>query len=437
MRHGALPADICDIAIVGAGAAGAMAAIRAGQLKRNVILIERNASIGRKILLTGKGRCNLTNTSAVDTFIEKFGKHGLFLRTAFYVFFNHDLMNFFESNGLALKEERQGRVFPEDNKAGSVVKVIEKALADNNVRIQYNSRVMELKKDDRSFRLVLSGGEVVLARKVILATGGASFKVTGSTGDGFRIAKTMGHTFAALKPGLVPLTAKEAWVKDLQGLTLKNVRVIFECVKNLPHRQAEKIASGVGELLFTHFGVSGPLVLDLSNEIIGSIWDKKQVSLFIDLKPGLTVEQLDNKLLREIETHGSVNIKNMLKEMLPLKLVPVFIDLLKLDAVKRINQLAQKERQAVIGLLKGFKLTISGALPLEEAMVTLGGVSIKEIDPRTMESRLVPGLYFAGEIIDTHASSGGYNLQQAFSTGYLAGEKAADTALSRKGGTSA
>lgn len=418
MGHENLPSDVCDIAVVGAGAAGIMAAISAGQLKKNVVLVERNASLGRKILLTGKGRCNLTNAAPVETFIEKFGKQGPFLRTAFFVFFNRDLMDFFKSNGLVLKEERQGRVFPEDDRASSVVKVLEKALADNNVRILYDSRVMEIKRKGGSFRLGLGGG-AFLAKKVILATGGASYKATGSTGDGFRIAKTLGHTFAALKPGLVPLTTKEGWVKDLQGLTLKNIRVTFECEKY-------KITSEVGELLFTHFGVSGPLILDLSNEIVELLWEKKQVNLFIDLKPGLTIEQLDNKLLREIEAHGSINIKNMLKEMLPLKLAPVFINLLKLDAAKRINQLAQKERQAIINLLKGFKLTISGTLPLEEAMVTLGGISTKEIDPRTMESKAVPGLYFAGEIINAHASSGGYNLQQAFSTGYLAGEKAAE-----------
>ncbi len=418
MGHKNLPLDVCDIAVVGAGAAGIMAAIRAGQLKKNVVLVERNSSLGRKILLTGKGRCNLTNTAPVETFIEKFGKQGPFLRTAFFIFFNQDLMDFFKSNGLALKEERQGRVFPSDDRASSVVKALEKSLADNNVRIIYDSRVMEIKNEGGYFRLGLGDG-AFLAKKVILATGGASYKATGSTGDGFRIAKTLGHTFTALKPGLVPLTTKEVWVKDLQGLTLKNIRVTFECDK-------KKMTSEVGELLFTHFGVSGPLVLDLSNEITGLLWEKKHVSLYIDLKPGLTVEQLDNKLLREIEAHGSINIKNMLKEMLPLKLAPVFISLLKLDAAKRINQLAQKERQAIITLLKGLKLTISGTLPLEEAMVTLGGISTKEIDPRTMESRKVPGLYFAGEIIDAHAPSGGYNLQQAFSTGYLAGEKAAE-----------
>ena len=328
-------------------------------------------------------------------------------------------MDFFKSNGLALKEERQGRVFPEDDRAGSVVKILEKSLSDNNVRILYDSRLMELKKDGEFFRLGLGESGGIIAKKVILATGGASYKATGSTGDGFRIAKTMGHTFAALRPGLVPLTTKESWVKDLQGLTLKNIRVTFECEK-------KKITSEVGELLFTHFGISGPLILDLSNEIVELLWAKKQVSLFIDLKPGLTIEQLDNRLLREIETHGSINIKNMLKEMLPLKLNPVFINLLRLDAGKRINQLEQKERQAIISLLKGLKLTIGGTLPLEEAMVTLGGISTKEIDPRTMESKVVPGLYFAGEMIDAHASSGGYNLQQAFSTGYLAGEKAAE-----------
>ncbi len=455
MKHKDLPLDACDmpnvasrrslasasrkssrevttfgIAVIGGGPAGIMAAIRAGEFKRNVVLIERNDSLGKKLLMTGKGRCNLTNTAELDIFIEKFGRSGQFLRTAFFRFFNRELMDFFKANGLELKEERQGRVFPEDDKSVSVVRVLEKALEDVNVRVMRDSRLIEIKKEDGYFRLGFGAKGAVFSKKVVVATGGASYKATGSTGDGYHIAKTLGHTFAPLKPGLVPLKTKEPWIKDLQGLTLKNISVTFECEK-------KKICSDVGELLFTHFGVSGPLVLDLSNELSCLIWDKKPVYIFIDLKPGLTAEQLDGRILRDISAHGSINIKTMLKELLPIKLVPVFIALLKLDAGKRINQLGQTERRAIIDLLKSFKLTVSGTLPIEDAMVTLGGISTKEIDPRTMESRAVPGLYFAGEVIDAHAPSGGFNLQQAFSTGYLAGESAANPALSRKGGAGA
>lgn len=410
---------IYDVAVVGAGPAGVMAAIRAGQLKKDVALIERNDHICEKILLTGKGRCNITNITSIEQFIEKFGKQGQFLRSAFSAFFNQDLIEFFKARGLELKIERQGRVFPETDRAISVVRVLKEYLTENNVKVLYNSRLIDIKKIDEIFRLILQGGGEVRAKKVILATGGASYKATGSTGDGFRLAKTLGHKFIPLKPGLVPLKTKEHWVKDLQGLTLKNIRINFECEK-------KKITSDIGELLFTHFGVSGPLVLDLSNKVTELLFEGKQISLFIDLKPGLTFEQLDNRLLRDIETRGSINIKNMLKELLPLKMVPVVINLLKLDSSKKINQLTYDERRSIVNLLKAFKLTIAGSLPLEEGMVTLGGISTKEINPRTMESRVTSGLYFAGEIIDASAASGGYNLQQAFSTGYLAGESAAN-----------
>lgn len=415
-----------DVAVVGAGPAGVMAAIRAGQLKKDVALIERNANICAKVLLTGKGRCNITNIAPLDIFIERFGRQGQFLRSAFSAFFNRDLINFFEAKGLGLKIERQGRVFPQSDRAISVVHVLKEGLSENRVKVIYNSRVTAIKNEGEAFSLTLQSGGAARAKRVILATGGASYKATGSTGDGFRLAKIFGHSFVPLRPGLVPLKTKERWVKELQGLTLKNIRITFEC-------EGKRIVSDIGGLLFTHFGVSGPLVLDLSNRIVELLSDKKEVALFIDLKPGLTIEQLDKRLLREVEAHGSVNIRNMLKEILPARLVSIFINLAALNGAKKINQLAQEERRAIIDLLKGLKLTVSGTLPLEEAMVTLGGISTKEINPRTMESKIVSGLYFAGEIIDAHAPSGGYNLQQAFSTGYLAGEGAANHALSKKG----
>jgi predicted Rossmann fold flavoprotein len=406
-----------DIAVIGAGPAGMMAAIRAGELKKNVILIERNDSPGKKILLTGKGRCNVTNTASIDEFISRFGRQGQFLRQAFNSFSNNDLMEFFRKHGLELEIERQGRVFPKTDKAISVVRALAKALSDNNVKVLYNARLLSLHKKSGVFTLKLHDNNAVQAKRVILATGGASFKATGSTGDGFHIAKQLGHTYIPLTPGLVPLKTKEPWVKQVQGLTLKNIRLNFIC-------GSKKITSEIGELLFTHFGVSGPLVLDLSGEIILLLKEHKEAKLTIDLKPGLTLEQLEKRLLSDIKEQGSKNLDNFLKEYLPISMIPVFIHLLKLDGTKKCAYLAQKERQALIQLLKALPLTITGSLALEEAMVTCGGVSTKEINPRTMESRLVHSLYFAGEIIDATAPSGGYNLQQAFSTGYLAGEQA-------------
>ena len=407
-----------DIAVIGAGAAGSMAAIRAGQLNKRVILLEKNEIIGKKILMTGRGRCNLTNSGKLDTFIEKFARPGQFLRNAFYAFSNEDVMDFFKFNGLELKSERQGRVFPATDNARNVTQVLEKCLKDNKVDLRYKVRIRELKRDGKNFIMDTDGGPVT-AGKIILATGGASYKETGSTGDGFQIAQTLGHTILPLRPGLVPLKTKEMWVKEVQGLTLKNIRLCFIAGK-------KKIMSDVGELLFTHFGVSGPLILDLSADIVRLLSEEGQVSLLIDLKPGIDSGEMDDKLLREIKEHGGREIKTMLAEALPLKLAPLILRLVDIEAHKKVHQMNKEDRRKLAKILKGLPLTITGSLALEEAMVTCGGVSIKEIDPRTMESRIVPGLYFAGEVIEGGAPSGGYNLQQAFSTGYLAGESAAN-----------
>ncbi len=407
-----------DIAVIGAGAAGSMAAIRAGQSGKRVVLLEKNEMIGKKILMTGRGRCNLTNSGKLDTFIEKFGRPGQFLRNAFYAFSNEDLMDFFKLKGLELKSERQGRVFPLTGTARSVTQVLEKCLGENKVDVRYKSRIRELIKDGGKFMLHTDGGTVT-AGKVILATGGASYKDTGSTGDGFQIAQRLGHSILPLKPGLVPLKTKETWVKEVQGLTLKNIRLYFVAGK-------KKIASEVGEMLFTHFGVSGPLILDLSADIVRLLSEEGRMSLFIDLKPGIDKSEMDDKLLREIKEHGGREIKTMLAGTVPLKLAPLILKLVEIDLHKKVHQMNKDDRRRLTRILKELPLTITGSLALEEAMVTCGGVSIKEIDPRTMESRIVPGLYFAGEVIEGGAPSGGYNLQQAFSTGYLAGESAAD-----------
>lgn len=421
---------VYDIAVIGGGPAGMMAAIRASQLKKKVILLEKNDSLGKKLLMTGKTRCNLTNTAPIDDFIKKFGKEGKFFRTAFYAFFNEDLIDFFKAKGLEMKRERQGRVFPVTDKSASVLEVLKEYLEENTVNIMYNAHVADITKiakigTDTYFSISYFTDmknrylSLINAYKVILAPGGASYKATGSSGDGFRIAGEMGHTVLPLKPVLVPLVARETWVKDLQGLSLENVRLVFEWDK-------KKIVSEIGEMIFTHFGISGPLVLDLSGQIVEILEKEKEVRLYIDLKPGLREEQIESKLLFKFKTKGNVHLKNLMKDLLPQRLIDLFLRISGLDMDRKTNQVTQAQRRSIVNLLKAFPLTITGSLPIEEAMVTNGGVSQKEIDPRTMESKLVSGLYFSGEVIDGAAPSGGYNLQEAFSTGRLAGESAAN-----------
>lgn len=410
---------VYDIAVIGGGPAGSMAAIRAGQLGRRVVLIERNSSIGSKILITGRGRCNLTNTAPADTFIKKFAPGGEFFRTAFFSFFNEDLMEFFRSRGLELKVERQGRVFPATDSARSITLILEECLKENRIEIIYNTRVADIKHKDNRFLLVSGRGVRIEADKVIIAAGGASYKATGSTGDGFDIARRLGHKIAPLRPALVPLKTKERWVRDLQGLGLENVRITFHCGN-------KRLVSDIGEVMFTHFGVSGPLVLDSSGDVISALERHKEIRMTIDLKPGLEKEQLETRLVNEFALKGNVQINKFMQGLLPKRMIAVFLSLLEISPEKRTNQISKKERARFIDMLKAFPLTIAGSLPVEEAMVTGGGVSRKDINPRTMESKVIPGLYFAGEVIEGRAPSGGYNLQQAFSTGYLAGQKAAE-----------
>lgn len=409
----------CDIAVIGGGPAGVMAAVRAGQLKKNIVLIERNASIGKKLLLTGKGRCNLTNMAPIEKFIENFGREGSFYRSAFHKFFNKDLVEFFKSRGLRLKMERQGRVFPLDDKAESVVNALRKSLSETRVEVCYNMRLLGIKKKGALLQMDFISSESLLAKKIILATGGASYRKTGSSGDGYKIAEKLEHSIVPIRPGLVPMLTREKWVDSIKGLSLKNVRLIFV------YEKKKKIVSPIGECVFTHFGLSGPLVLDLSSRIVPIVEKYGTVKLFIDLKPGLEMEKLKARFAREFRDSSNKEIGNLMKNLLPQNLVPIFLRMAHVDPHKKTNQMTKKDRHFILELLKNFPLTITGALPIEEAMVTGGGVSTKEIDPRTMESKIVKGLYFAGEVIDGCSSSGGYSLQQAFSTGYLAGENAA------------
>ncbi|MDD5449370.1 MAG: NAD(P)/FAD-dependent oxidoreductase [Candidatus Omnitrophica bacterium] len=410
---------ICDVAIAGGGPAGSMAAIHAASAGRDVILIEKNPSIGVKILLTGAGRCNLTNIAPMDVFIEKFGAQGQFLRTAFHKFSNEDLMDFFKSEGLELKDERQGRVFPATDRASSVTDTLKKCLEENKVRVMYKTNLLSITKKEGIFELHLNDDKKISAKKAVLATGGVSYPETGSNGDGLRIARQLGHTVTPLKAALVPLKTAESWIKELQGVALENIRVTFAA-------GGKKLISGIGELMFTHFGVSGPLVLDLSGAVMELVLKHKEARLFIDLKPGLDEAKLETRLLGDLNKMGRSQLLSVMEGLLPKRMAPVFLRIAGLDPLRKASQITKPERAEITRMLKQFQLTIKGSLSIDEGMVTNGGVSTKQINPRTMESRIVPGLYFAGEIIDGAAPSGGYNLQQAFSTGFLAGEETAN-----------
>ena len=408
-----------DVVVVGAGPAGMMAAIRIGQLSKSVVLIEKNDILGKKLKITGSNRCNITNTASFNIFLEKFGKRGSFFRSAFSTFSSRKLITFFKVKGLKFKVEDDGRVFPVTDRSRSVIKVLKEYLSENNVIKNYNTRLINIKKKKDYFSLDLGNDNYMATIKVILATGGVSYKATGSTGDGLDIAQKMGHNITTLKPGLVPLKFSASWVKELQGISLENIQIKIKYGK-------KNIISNNGNLIFTHFGISGPLILDLSNQIISILEKTETVQFFIDTKPEITIQELEEKLIKEFEIRRKSEFKNFMKFLLPNRMIPVFIELLGMNAKKKVNQIEKEERNSIINLLKAFPLTITGSLGVDKAMITCGGVSRREINPQTMESKLIPGLYFAGEIIEGCAPSGGYNLQQAFSTGYLAGEAASN-----------
>jgi len=396
-----------------------MAGIRAGELRRDVTLIEKNPILGKKLLLSGKGRCNLTNACDLNSFLKRFSRNGQFLRDAFNKFFNLDLMRFFQQRGLKLKTERQLRVFPQTNRSDSIAEILKKELYKNKVKIIYRAIMKDIfMRENKIKGLLLGDGKIIPADRLILATGGVSFGFTGSTGEGLDIAKKLGHRIVPFRPGLVPLETRQHYPKFLEGLTLKNIRLRFSDSKR-------QIDSGIGELLFTGFGISGPLVLSLSGQIVDWLEECNTIYVEIDLKPALTKEQLRARLLREFKLNPKKTIKNTLKALLPKRLVDVFIDIAKILPDKKVSQITQKERESLVSLFKAMRLDITKSRPIDEAMITRGGVSLKDINPRTMESRLIKGLYFAGEIIDIDADTGGFNLQAAFSTGYLAGESAA------------
>ncbi len=404
-----------EIIVIGAGAAGLMAAGQAGAAGARVKVLEKNDRPGKKLLITGKGRCNLTNTAEMPEFIENIPGNGQFLYGCLNRFSNADLVSFFHKLGLATKVERGGRVFPVSDRAADVVETLVGFCRSKGVEFKYSTHVTEILTIDGHVSAVrLKDGREYNCDAVILAAGGASYPDTGSTGDGYLMAEKLGHTIIPLKPALVPLETKEAWVQDLQGLTLKNIEAAA-------FQNEKKIRSEFGEMLFTHFGVSGPVILTISRFLADLLEKGEKILIKINLKPALSPEQLDARIRRDFAKYAKKQFRNALGDLLPKSLIPVIISLSAIPEVKPVHQVTREERSRLAELFQELTLTITGARPLEEAIVTAGGVSVKEIDPRTMESKIIKGLYLAGEVVDVDGLTGGFNLQAAFSMGYIAG----------------
>ncbi len=394
-----------------------MAAGNAAMTGKRVLLIERNNSLGVKLSISGKGRCNITNKGEIGGFIENFNKEGRFLYSCFHRFFNEDLMGFFRDLGVETKVERGERVFPMSDYAHSVVDAMRKFLVKNRVKIIFNKRVKELlTESSRVIGVKTFDMDCYFSNSVIVATGGLSYPHTGSTGDGYEMLNKVGHKIIKPLPSLVGIEVKEPYAKDLQGLSLRNIRASL-IVRG-------RLIKGIfGEMVFTHFGLSGPIILSLSRDVVKFLDSReKGVVISLNLKPALDRNTLDNRLLRDIENFGRKCYKNFLKNLLPNKLIPVFIRLSKIEGDKKTSQITQAERKLIYGLLTDFRFTVKGARQIEEAIVTQGGADTSEVNPKTMESKLIKGLYIVGELLDVDALTGGYNLQAAFSTGYMAGK---------------
>lgn len=413
-----------SVIVVGGGAAGMYAAYHAANCGHKVTLLEQNEKLGKKIYITGKGRCNLTNASDMDEIFKNVMTNRKFLYSAFYACDNHSVISFFEENGMPTKIERGNRVFPVSDHSSDVIATLTKALKEKNVEICLHTKVMELlteelpksdskKQTKRVIGVTLSNNKSLYADAVIVATGGLSYPSTGATGDGYTFAKNTGHQITATVPSLVPFNTRETWCKELQGLSLRNIKVKI-C------NQKKILYDDFGELLFTHFGVSGPVILSASSAIKNEMWEN-ELMLFIDLKPALDIEALDKRILRDFEEQKNKQFKNAIHQLFPAKLVPVMVQLSGIDPDKKVNEISKEERRRFAGLIKKVPLTIIGKRGWNEAIITRGGVSVKDIDPSTMESKYVKNLFFCGEVLDVDALTGGYNLQIAWSTGYLAG----------------
>lgn len=404
------------IIVIGGGAAGMMAALAAANNGNKVCLYEKNEKLGKKLYITGKGRCNVTNASDMDEVFKSIVTNPKFMYSAFYTMTNEMVMDMFQTElGVALKIERGNRVFPASDKSSDVISGLAGAMKKRNVEIHLNTAVKELLTEDDTIKGIrLEDGTTDKADSVIVATGGFSYQSTGSTGDGYRWAEKTGHRVTDIYPALVPLEVKEEYATELQGLALKNVKVSF--IKN-----NKVIYSDFGEMLFTHFGISGPVILSGSSHIVKSIKKNDKIDITVDLKPSLSADTLDARVLREFKEFTNKDFRNSLGNLLPKSLIPVIIELSGIDPFKKVNEVTKEERKRLIGLIKAFPLTVKDTRGFNEAIITQGGISVKDINPATMESKHIKGLFFAGEVIDVDALTGGYNLQIAWSTGWLAG----------------
>lgn len=415
------------IIVIGGGAAGMIAAVAAAEQSNDVLLLEQNEKLGKKVFITGKGRCNVTNACATEELFENIVTNPKFLYSAIYDFDNTAIMEMLSREGCALKTERGDRVFPVSDHSSDVIKALEKRLKSLGVQIRLFTRVKEICTEEivsddekapkkRVTGVICQDGKKYSCDAVIMATGGLSYPTTGATGEGIRMAEKLGHRVTELRPSLVPFEVREDWCSRLQGLALKNVSVSMVCGK-------KKVYEGFGEMLFTHFGVSGPLILTASCHYYKAK-NHEDCHLYLDLKPALTKEQLDKRLLREFDENQNKAVKNVLGSMLPSKMVPVFIELLQMNPEMKIHEIRKEQRQTMIDLFKEIPLTVTGTRDFKEAIITQGGIAVKSVNPSTMESKTVKNLYLAGEMLDVDAYTGGFNLQIAWSTGHLAGVSA-------------
>lgn len=403
------------ILVTGGGAAGMMAAITAGRNGHEVHLFEKNEKLGKKLFITGKGRCNVTNACEdIDVLFRSVISNPKFLYSGFYSFSNQQAIEFFEELGVRLKTERGDRVFPVSDHSSDIIGAMQRELKRLKVKLHLNTEVTKVLAEDGIFHsLILKDGTEICGDACIVATGGISYASTGSTGDGYRFAKELGHTVTELFPSLVPMEVKEWYAKELQGLSLKNVSAAIYDGK-------KKLYEEFGEMLFTHYGVSGPIIISASS-IVGRKLNTHELKLSIDLKPALSIEQLDQRVLRDFEENKNRQFKNAVTHLFPAKLIPIMIDLSGISEDKKVNEISREERSAFVHLIKNFEMTLTGLRDYNEAIITKGGISVKQIDPGTMESKLIKSLYFAGEVLDLDALTGGFNLQIAWSTGFLAG----------------
>ena len=412
------------VIVIGGGPAGMMSAITASENENDVTLVEKMNSLGRKLLITGKGRCNITSSLNIEEFIKNTPGNGRFLYSCYQQYTNKDIIKFLKEQGLDVKEERGNRIFPVTDKSQDVLKCFTKKLKENKVKILYNMQVQKILVDEQKEKAIgiLANNKEMYADKIILATGGKSYHLTGSTGDGYKMVEELGHNVTKIKPSLVPLEIyQKSLCQDLQGLSLRNIEI-----KILDKSKNKAIYEDFGEMLFTHFGVSGPTILSSSAHLVRykNIDEKlknKEIILKIDFKPALSTKKLDDRILRDFTEFKNKQFKNSLEKLLPHKLINPIIKLSKIDPDKKVNEITKEERTRLVELLKNFTIEIKGFRPIEEAIVTSGGIKINEINPKTMESKLIKNLYFAGEIIDVDSYTGGFNLQIAYSTGFVAG----------------